>query len=264
MTGDGLSLYGVPGAFESGTQLVEIRARMAGHSDFERCERLVDAALAIMARCLPWLTDEGASDLCCAAYLKTDSISQNVAYASPARLADEVMTAAGMFDAADMPAIAAFAFACAAHALRALEDWLQGDAGDELDGVSLFRAYMAEIDGCVSSAAIGLSPDEDDECNALGTAAAYASNLAADKANGLLSAIARRGSDGTEERDRLIAIKACELLISGTKLHNLIGKLRQWQARETGEALTKPAMKAVLLRKLPWLWPDSVRVNQLK
>jgi len=201
VTGDGLSLYGVPGAFESGTQLVEIRARMAGHSDFERCERLVDAALAIMARCLPWLTDEGASDLCCATYLKTDSISQNVAYASPARLADEVRTAAGMFDAADMPAIAAFAFACAAHALRALEDWLQDAAGDELDGVGLFRAYMAEIDGCVSSAAIGLSPDEDDECNALGTAAAYASNLAADKANGLLSAIARRGRDGTEERE---------------------------------------------------------------
>lgn len=236
-----------------GAPTPEIRGRLSALPAFGRFAAQVDASLAIMDRCRTWLRNEEGAALCHAAYLKNDSIYQNVSYAGSTMLADEVRWAANLFDAASMAAIAAFAFASSLRALKALDESMRGVQPDELEALDLFRTYTGTIVECVDGAGVRLTADECDACNELGDMAEEAVRHAAFKADGVWSGIVRRGADGTKERDRAIEIKALELIMDGTKSHNLNSKLRAWQRRETGSALTKPAMGALLRRLLPWL-----------
>ena len=252
MTDSALIMAGFP-AVLLGTPAAEIRRRLADLPAFDRFAAQADAALAIMDRCRPWLRGEDGAALCHAAYGKNDSIYQHVSHYGSAMLADEVRWAADQFDAASMVAIAAFAFASSLRALVALDESMRGVQPDELEALDLFRTYTGTIVECVDGAGVRLTADECDACNELGEMAEEAVRHAAFKADGVRSGIVRRGGDGTKERDRAIEVKALELIMNGTKPHNLVSKLRAWQRRETGSALTKPAMGALLRRLLPWL-----------
>jgi hypothetical protein len=257
LTNSALIMAGLP-AVLLGTPTAEIRGRLSDLPAFGRFAAQVDAALAIMDRCRTWLRNEEGAALCHAAYLKNDSIYQNVSFTSPARLADEVRQAAELEDAAAMAAIAAFAFASSLRALDVLDEGLHGSKVDELEVLDLFRTYTGTIAECVDGAGVWLPADECNACNELGDLAEEASSHATSKGDGVWSGIVRRGADGTKERDQAIKAKALDLLRSGTKPHNLNSKLRAWQQHETGAALTKPAMGTLLRRLLP----DSIGGSQ--
>ena len=162
-----------------------------------------------------------------------------------------------------MQAITAFALGCCMRALNAIGDCLQGIERDEIAALGMFQTYLDAIDECVTGAGVWLAPNECDACNALGDIARHASEQAAFKADGIWGGIERRGKNGTETRDRALKLKALQLLAAGTELHNLNSKLRAWQLRETGKALTKPAMTALLRRVLP-AWLTNHSFNQGK
>lgn len=228
--------------------------RLSVLPQYSRYADQVGATLALLDSCRAWLANDAAAALCHAAYSCNDAIYQSVAFASPAILADEVKRAARCDTATDMQAIAAFVLGSCLHALHAIGDCLQGVEPDEIAALALFRAYIDAISECVTTAGVRLSSEECEACNALGDIAADVSKQAAFKADGMWSGIERRGKDGTAPRDRALRLKALQLLAAGTELHNLNSKLRAWQLRETGKALTKPAMGAALQRVLPtWL-----------
>ena len=225
-----------------------IRGRLATFSRFKQYTKQVDAALEIMSQCRPWLSDNDAPALCGAAFGQNDSIYQAVAFSSPTMLADHVRQAARLDSASDMQAIAAFALACALQALHALADCLQDMAADEISALGLYRAHLEAITECIPGAGAWLDKDECAACFELGDLAAEAAKQAGFKADGIWSGIERRRHDGTAARDLEICNKALELIRAGTRFHNLNSKLRTWQHRKHGAALSKPAMDAVLKR----------------
>lgn len=245
-----------------GTPTAEIRARLAGLPQCNRYADQVDASLALLDRCRAWLTDDVALALCHAAYSQNDSIYQHVSFASPATLADEVRRAARRDTATDMQAITAFALGCCFHALHAIGDCLQGNAPDEIAALDLFRTYFDAIAECVTSAGVWLAPDECEACNELGDMAGAASKLADFKAWGHWGESERQKQSGESLRDQELRKKALELIRAGTRFHNLNSKLRVWQEREYGYALTKPAMGVILQRLGLSLAPG--RVNRSK
>lgn len=205
--------------------------------------QLVASALEILRMCRHWLTDGTASALCGAAINQNDSIYQAVAFSSPDRLADTVRWASGLDYVTDIEAIVAFAWSSATLAIQALHTTTMAD---EIDALELYRTYLESIAECVTSAGVWLSADECEACNKLGDLAADASRLAYFKAQGYRGELIRRQESGQDQRDQAIRKKALELIRSGTRLHDLSGKLRAWQLRETGVALSKPAMNAIL------------------
>lgn len=205
--------------------------------------QLVERALEILSRCRYWLADDTASTLCTAAISQNDSIYQAVTFSSPARLADNVRLAAGLDSATDIQAIVAFTWSCATLAIQALHNTTRAD---EIEALELCRTYLEAIDECVTSAGVWLSPDECEACNELGDLAADASKLAYFQAEGYRGESIRCQDDGRDQRYHAIRQKALELIRAGTGLQNLSSKLRAWQLRETGEALSKPAMNAIL------------------
>lgn len=227
------------------TPTATIRARLTALPQFARYTRQTDAALEILDKCRNWLTDNSAATLCSAAFGRNDSVYQAVAFASPAMLADEVRQAADLDSATDMQAIAAFAWACALHALDALNG---STAADEIEALELCRAHLEAIAECVTSAGVWLAPDECEACNVLGDLATEASKLTYFKTEGYRGELIRRQEDGRDQRDQAIRKKALELIRAGTGLQNLSSKLQDWQLRETGEALSKPSMNAILKR----------------
>lgn len=206
-------------------------------------DQLIERVLAILSRCRYWLADDTASTLCAAAISQNDSIYQAVTFSSPARLADTVRQASGLDSVTDMEAIAAFARSCAALAIQALHTTT---LADEIEALELCRTYLEAIAECVTSAGVWLSPDECEACNELGDLAAEASKLAYFQAEGYRGELIRRQEDCRDQRDHAIRQKALELIRAGTGLQNLSSKLRAWQLRETGVALSKPAMNAIL------------------
>lgn len=230
------------------TPTATIRERLATFPQFTQYTKQVDAALVIMDKCRRWLTDDTAPTLCSAAFRQNDAIYQIVAFYSPDRLADQVRQAAALDSASDIQAIAAFALACTLRALCALGDCLTGTAVDEIAALELFRLHLEAIVECIPGAGAWLDSDECAACAELGDLAADAAKQADFKADGIWSGMVRRGQDGTAARDLAICKKALELIRSGTRFHNLSSKLRDWQQRENGEALSKPAMDAVLQR----------------
>lgn len=227
------------------TPTVTIRARLAALPQLARYTKQTDAALDILDRCRHWLTDGAAPTLCSAAFGRNDSIYQTVAFASPAMLADEVRQAADLDSATDMQAIAAFAWACALHALAALNG---STTADEIEALELYRVRLEAIAECVTSAGVWLAPDECEACNVLGDLATEASKLAYFKIVGYRGEQARRKQDSTAPRDWAIAEKALELIRAGTSFQNLSDKLRNWQQREIDKAVSAPEKQAILKR----------------
>jgi hypothetical protein len=227
------------------TPTATLRARLAALPQLDRYTKQVDAALDIMERCRHWLIDDGSATLCSAAFGRNDSIYQTVAFASPAMLADEVRQAAGLDSATDMQAIAAFAWACALHALDALNG---STAADEIEALELCRAHFEAIAECVTSAGVWLAPDECEACNVLGDLATEALKLVYFKIVGYRGELKRREQDSTALRDRAIAGKALELIRAGTSFQNLSDKLRKWQQREIDKAVSAPEKQAILKR----------------
>jgi hypothetical protein len=227
------------------TPTATLRARLAALPQLDRYTTQVEAALNIMERCRHWLIDDGSATLCSAAFGRNDSIYQTVAFASPAMLADEVRQAAFLDSATDIQAITAFAWACALHALAALNG---STTADEIEALELYRVHLEAIAECVTSAGVWLAPDECEACNELGEMATEASKLAYFKVQGYSGELARRKQDSTAPRDRAIAEKALELIRSGTSFQNLSDKLRKWQQREIDKAVSAPEKQAILKR----------------
>lgn len=225
-----------------------ILLRLTELPQYNRYADQVGAVLALLDRCRARLPNEVAPELCHAAYNQNDAIYQSVSFASPAILADEVRRAAQLDTATDMQAIAAFVLGCCVHALHAIGDCLQGNEPDEIAALDLFRTYLDSISECVQRAGAELSADEYEACNEMERLAYDASKQAGFKADGIWGGLERRGPNGTAARDLEICQKALELFRAGTRFHNLSSKLRAWQQREHGKALSKPAMDAILKR----------------
>lgn len=244
---DVLIIGGMP-VVPVGTPISEIRARLAGLPGFERYAGQVDAILALLDKCREWLPDDTGPELCLGAIAHTDSIYQAAASYSPSLLADEVRLASGCDVVTDIQAITAFAMACSLHALCELGKCLQGMVPDEIAALDLYRTHLNGIVECVPSAGAWLPPDECEACAELGELAGEASKQADHKAWGCWGEIERHRQSGEAQRDQAIRMKALELIRAGTRFHNLNSKLRAWQERETGKALSKPAMGAILQR----------------
>lgn len=211
----------------------------------------VEPVLLIMGICRPWLQGPAARRLADAAYSSNDAIDQQLEFHGIDVLPSQVRAAAGGCEASDMEAVSAFVLACAAHALQALTPILQAKPDDVVEHLARYRLYLEAIWPvweCAGSARLSLDADAIAACHRIAELAGTASNLTAFAVDGHFGAEVRRQLDGVEARDLAIRVKALELIRAGTKLHNLSSKLRAWQQRETGQALSKPAMNAILKR----------------
>jgi hypothetical protein len=185
-----------------------------------------------------------------AAYRHNDAIAQQVEFYSCRVLPGQVRAFADGCEAGDMEAIAAFVLACAAHALGAIAPLMQAEQVDAVAHLEQYRVYLETIwPVCECSALEGLSLewDEVDACLRISDLAGDASSRAWFRVTGHLGEFKRRKADQADARDAHIINKAFDLLKSGTThRRNLNSKLRDWQRRKTGKALSKPAMDAVL------------------
>jgi hypothetical protein len=227
----------------------------------------VDAALELLDKCRRWLPEDTGTPLCLAAYEHADSIYQKATSYTPSVLAGEVRLVSGCESSTDIQAISAFVMAGSLQALYVLGAGLQGTAADEIGVLDLYRTYLEGVAECVPGAGAWLLPDESEACVELGDLAAEASRRAGFKAYGYWGELERRRQSGEDQRNQAILEKALEFIRAGTRSYNLNSKLRAWQERETGEAMTKPAMGAILKRLGPSLSHSPVNqppVNQRK
>ncbi|MGU0835140.1 hypothetical protein ACSEN6_22570 [Pseudomonas aeruginosa] len=250
----------------TGTPIAAIRERLATLPLFSRYADQVDAVLGILDSGRPWLPRDTGPVLCGAAFAHNDEIVQFVEGYSPRVLVWKVQEVSGLSDADDFHAIVAFALGSSLGAVAAIAECLRGEQGQELAALGLYRTYLDSIAEWLPEAAANLDAAEWELCEQLAEMAATASRQAEAKANGVRGGITRRGAEGIGPRDQAIMQKALELIRAGTRFHNLNSKLRAWQQRETGEALSKPAMGAVLQRLGLSLsdGPVNQRVNQAK
>ncbi len=244
----------------------DVRVRLASYQRYGSCAARIGSVLSIVEACRPWLSDVCTRHLAEAAYNRNDAIDQMAEGYGGRVLPDEVRRAAGDEQAADMVAISAFVLACAAHALQALMPILAGERGaaDDWERHRIFLESVGAVrdcavHGCTAMNSAALSESEIDACFHIADLADAAALTAARSANGYWGADGyhrlggvmiegRRQLDGTDARDEAIRLKALELIDGGTKLHNLSSKLRKWQLLEAGQALSKPAMNAILKR----------------
>lgn len=235
--------------------------RLAAYPRFDDYAQRIGSVLSIMEACRPWLSGPAARRLAEAAYARNDAIDQMVESYGGSVLPGQVRMAAGDDHASDMEAISAFVLACAAHALQALVPLLRGEEGvaDDWEWHRVFLDSICPICECGAAPSLTLAADEVDVCHLVAELAEDAAVIAARSADGYRGAHGyrrvngemvegRRQLDGTEARDLAIRAKALELIGAGTKLHNLSSKLREWQQRETGKALSKPRMNDILKR----------------
>ncbi|MBJ7548206.1 hypothetical protein JHC42_15300 [Pseudomonas sp. OA3] len=244
-------------AFLTGCYLVpdgrpadRIRERLSCFPNLDDYTGQIEGVLAIMGECRPWLTGPDAYRLTAEACGKNDAIAQQVDFYGVDVLPDQLRTFAGV-TAGDIEAIAAYVMACAALALHALFPVLQDkqtDAVAHLDQHLLYLDAIHPVRDCVASTRLALDADAIAGCQRFADLSDAASRLAVFKADGYWGELARRLQTGSDVRDEAIRQKALELVRSGTRLHNLSSKLRAWQLRETGQALSKPAMNAILRR----------------
>jgi hypothetical protein len=202
-----------------------------------------------MDQCRPWLTRAHAGQLTEAAYRHNDAIAQQLAFYSFNVVPDQVRAFAAPCEADDMEAIAAFVLACAAHALVAISPILQSERADAVAHLEQYRGHLETIWPvleCTTSARLSLDAEEINACHQIAELAGVASGRAWFKLDGYWGELGRRVDAGSDARDAAIRHKALELILAGTRLHNLSRKLRAWQKRETGQALSKPAMNAIL------------------
>lgn len=225
-----------------------IRERLAALPRFSRYADQVDAVLGILGAARPCIPETQASVLCNATFAHSDEIAQLIEGYSPSVLSDKVREVSGLPNVADFHAFAAFAIGSALGALVALGESLMGGQCDELEALGLYQAHLDAVAEWLPQAAVRLDAAERSICEKIGEMAAAASWQASSKANGFRSGMTRRGRDGIGPRDLAVMRKALELIRAGTRFHNLNSKLRAWQMRETGEALSKPAMGALLQR----------------
>ncbi|MNZ23763.1 hypothetical protein D3C78_408880 [compost metagenome] len=236
-----------------GTPIGAIRARLEPLPLFSRYADQVDAVLVLLDEIRPWLPSDTGPMLANAAFNHNDAICQLVDGYSARYLASQVRQFSKVDAANDTQAIMAFALGCSLRALESLSTALRGDSTGEISALELFCVHLDPIDAWVPTAAeaSGVSEAAQLACEMIGERAEDALSRAAAKVDGIRGGITRRGDEGSGPRDRAIKIKALELLIGGTEPWNLVSKLRDWQRRETGSALSKPAMGAVLDRLGP-------------
>jgi len=223
--------------------------RLASYPNFASYARQAEALLSIMDQCRPWLTCACAGQLTKAAYRHNDAIAQQVEFYSYRVLPDQVRAFADRCEAGDMEAIAAFVLACAVHALGAISPLMQGEQVDAVEHLEQYRVYLETIwtvCGCGVLEGLSLDWAEVDACLRLSDLAGDASSQAWFKVTGHFGELERRRLESSDTRDAAIRRKALELVGAGTRLHNLSSKLRAWQKKETGQALSKPAMNAIL------------------
>lgn len=230
------------------TDSITIREHLAGLPLSSRYASEIDAALNIMERCRTWLPVDTGAELSNAALAHNDSIYQTVSGYSPGVLAARLRTVSGIASATEIQAIAAFALASAVLSLSALSDCLQGANTDEIDALELCQTYLECIAECVPGAGVWLEPQQSEECFVWGDLASDAAKQIRFKIDGIRSGIVRRGKDGTAARDSAIHMKGLELIVAGTPYRNLNSKLRAWQKKENGEALSKVQMYVVMDR----------------
>jgi len=233
-----------------GTPIEVIRGRLEVLPRFPRYADQVDAALALLGSIRPWLSGETGPTLASAAYDHNDAIFQLVDGYSVRFLPNSLRQFSKVPSASDVETIMAFALGCSLRALGALASVLGGDQEDELSSLEMFSLHLETIAEYLPAAAVSLDVPDDGllACDELGERARDGAKRATAKADGIRGGFARRGLDGTGPRDAAIRAKALELIRAGTRLHNLNSKLRAWQNRETGQALSKPAMGAILCR----------------
>lgn len=219
----------------------------------------VDAVLNIMDLCRRLLPEEIGADLSNAALRCNDATYQVISHYGAMQLAPQLRSYTGFETATDLQLIAAFALANATHALCELAEYLDA-YGQEITGLEYYRMYLCCIEDYVPSACAWLEPLENAACCEIVDLASAASRHAETKIDGVLSGIARRSE--LASRDRAIAEKALELVMSGTARHNLNSKLRAWQERETGKSLSKVQMGEVL-KRISWLgYNPSISVTK--
>lgn len=226
------------------TDSSSIRESLKDISTFYGYAPEIDSILNIMELCRLWLPVETGTQLCMAALQHNDAIYQVATHYSPARLPAQVRSYANLDTATDVQAIAAFTLASAMLALSGLGEHLQSAEGQEIPALEYYRMHLECISECAPGASAWLAPDENEACCEMGERAYTASKLAENKINGILSGITRRKE--LASRNRAIIRKALELYRSGTPSHNLNSKLRAWQLRETGKALSKVQMGEIL------------------
>lgn len=233
-----------------GTPIEVIRARLESLPRFLRYADQVDAVLALLGSIRPWLSGEAGPTLASAAYDHNDAIFQLVDGYSVRFLPNSLRQFSKVPSATDMETIMAFALGCALRGLGALAAVLGGDKEDELSSLEIFSLQLETIAECLPAAAVALDVPADalQACDELGESARDGARRATAKADGIRGGFARLGLDGVGPRDDAIREKALEMFRAGTRLHNLNSKLRAWQMRETGQALSKPAMGDVLRR----------------
>lgn len=245
-------------AFLTGCYLVpdgnpgdRIRERLSCFPYLDDYTGQVDGVLAIMGECWPWLNGPDAHRLTAEACGNNDAIAQQVDFYGVDVLPGQLRAFAGC-TADDMEAIAAYVMACAALALQTLFPVLQSKQADDIAHLEQHLLYLEEIrhvSDCTASTRLTLGADSVESCHRFAALADDASRAAARRADGFCAEIKRRRLDGADARDEAIRAKAFELIRTGTRLHNLSSELREWQAEQTGRALSKTAMNAVL-RKL--------------
>lgn len=231
-----------------GSPVDRIRERLSCFPYLDDYTGQVDGVLAIMGECQQWLTVPAARQLAEAACDNNDAIAQQVDFYGVDVLPDQLRAFAGV-SVGDIEAIAAYVMACAALALQALFPVLQSKQSDAVAHLEQHLLYLEEIrhvNDCAASARLTLGADSVESCHRFAELADDAARAAARRADGFCAEIKRRRLDGADARDEAIRAKAFELIRTGTRLHNLSSELREWQAEQTGRALSKTAMNAVL------------------
>lgn len=236
-----IDLLGTPGK--------KLREQLSKFPNSFRYSKQTNAIFELLEACSPWLPKELKAELCLKVINHESSIYQAVSRYSPTLLADHVRFTTCYDNITDIQAIAAFTVANLALAIDALSKCLQGVENDEVSALELYQLHLDSIAECVTGAGVWLSENECQVCIELGELSDKASIQAKYKIWGCLGEESRKRQFGEDERNKFIRQKALELIGNGTKLHNLNTKLRDWQERETGQALSKVAM-ALVLKKL--------------
>lgn len=233
-----------------GSPVDRIRERLSCFPYLDDYTGQVEGVLTIMGECRPWLTGPAAYRLTAEACGKNDAIAQQVDFYGVDVLPNQLRAFAGV-TAGDIEAIAAYVMACAALALQALFPVLQSKQSDAVAHLEQHLLYLEEIrhlSDCAASTRLTLGADSVESCHRFSELADDASRAAARRVDGLWAERKRRRLDGADARDEAIRVKAFELIRTGTRLHNLSTELRDWQLEQTGQALSKPAMNAILKR----------------